>query len=1396
MEMGSYLPNSASESVITSSGGQSTNTFSNEGNIHHCSAHLDDEMPQIVLCEISLCSSMGVKCTRIQGIAHSGNNSQNASDNSDFESRTQGSSLTATKSQNASDTLDFESGTQGSSLTATKSYLSGAKSLESLYSASQIGLLSTFHHLPLQSTHCLKGFGCVMLETETKLSTPNVVKEKETVGHSTDILGNLSDMICPLDTRNIIMNENGHSTSLNEQGSSCSSTKLHFPVTNVSNQSALSSQGNKINVLGNYPVGSTSVKKSFASQNGLDNYEELIGAVGGCDQSSEVNNSKHKCVPPIRLGLLGGGENSVNNGTSTWNSGSQGSAGASNWSVNNNNSAGAHFNSIGRQGGPGFSSGSNCDDQGRSLPNTWALAAGKGLDSNPTNGNVLNGQNSQNENGHSVKLYNEEHLSEIHSTAAQNDGWGKTVINQDSSWDDPNSSPKETDSSVWEGSANSGTEIWENNIRNPNNGGSMATPGRNNSLPLGHTPSTHLGGTWGEEEDTNMWSGIDQGPNILGNSGRQDQWCGPGRRSRVEPGVASSGPGNRQETGGSMCNKVTSRTWSPVATPKKKDFQASGWEGYSNPVTSHPTSSFDDGTSMWGNPQRQGKVCNWKDMLPSKPTSGIGIIGGNVPRFRPSLPPSGPGMIRLPPSFSPSNKPDVGPTLLGKMSALNHGPNWSDLPHRGSPGPGVWDETHIYPAFKNMPGSPNWGESNHPMGPTYWGAKPKTASTLNFDGQINTSGWASVKSSKPLGKDLICTSKQYRVLSEMGYKKEDVENALRNNNMSLEEALGELHTLANKDKNLMDVVGGYHKMQTIVDDVSLNDPLADSMCGAIQDYEGIHVPPVFGGIQTFKHQKHGTLNALSGRMNQPSAAHLKVLVQQIQVAVQAGHLNPQILNQPLAPQTLQLLYQLLQEIKLLYEIQQLHGSQQFGKGGPLPPQLNVHMTQTKQRIHSLRNQIAAQQANFIKHHQVHQQLPETANLSTLQSPSHELFKPGLEHLTSELSIKEPSTLKPLSRLSQWKLPSLDKDEQNLLVGNTERSNNGLGDFSRAPGTVSKLGTSLHASLSSPVINLSESLPCTLNCPGAWPVSPSEGTRIIHLHNNMSMNNMNSSDSTSISSSTRNVESEPKATTSSTTSAQPSCNLNDLVTEFEPGKPWKSISHGKNVEGDNHLTPSSTACSPFSLSSIKDTDWTSKSRPSPTSSGDSLVASLASLTSSPWTFNPVTSNDSGCKPGWGQLGPRKLPLSGAWGAPGSKIHRPPGFIGQGKAVDKQNSFLVLRNLTPQIDGSTLKTLCLQHGPLQLFHLLLNKGIAIVKYSTKEESAKAQSALNNCVLGNTTIFAEIPTEAEVQNYLHHTGSGHTSGVLHDMTCGTNSEKELTQLMSPKEPTVKKSKQFLFM
>lgn len=63
--------------------------------------------------------------------------------------------------------------------------------------------------------------------------------------------------------------------------------------------------------------------------------------------------------------------------------------------------------------------------------------------------------------------------------------------------------------------------------------------------------------------------------------------------------------------------------------------------------------------------------------------------------------------------------------------------------------------------------------------------------------------------------------------------------------------------------------------------------------------------------------------------------------------------------------------------------------------------------------------------------------------------------------------------------------------------------------------------------------------------------------------------------------------------------------------------------------------------------------------------------------------------------------------------------------------------------------------MQHGPLQHFHLYLNHGIALCKYTTRGEANKAQMALNNCVLGNTTICAESPCESEVQSILSHLG-----------------------------------------
>lgn len=70
---------------------------------------------------------------------------------------------------------------------------------------------------------------------------------------------------------------------------------------------------------------------------------------------------------------------------------------------------------------------------------------------------------------------------------------------------------------------------------------------------------------------------------------------------------------------------------------------------------------------------------------------------------------------------------------------------------------------------------------------------------------------------------------------------------------------------------------------------------------------------------------------------------------------------------------------------------------------------------------------------------------------------------------------------------------------------------------------------------------------------------------------------------------------------------------------------------------------------------------------------------------------------------------------------------------------------------QIDGSTLRTLCMQHGPLQYFYLNLAHGQALVKYNSTEEAVKAQKSLNTCLLGNTTIVAEFVSELEAHRFV---------------------------------------------
>ncbi len=107
------------------------------------------------------------------------------------------------------------------------------------------------------------------------------------------------------------------------------------------------------------------------------------------------------------------------------------------------------------------------------------------------------------------------------------------MINQEKAWDLPpslQSSPNES-SSLWSTGSITGTEIWEYTVRNKTkalisvasaaSSSSSAAPiaatptvstNQKVSQQWGHNSASHIGGTWGEEEDSsNVWTGVHSG---------------------------------------------------------------------------------------------------------------------------------------------------------------------------------------------------------------------------------------------------------------------------------------------------------------------------------------------------------------------------------------------------------------------------------------------------------------------------------------------------------------------------------------------------------------------------------------------------------------------------------------------------------------------------------------------------------------------------------------------------------------------------------------------------------------------------------------------------------------------------------------------------------------------
>uniref|UniRef100_A0A673J571 Trinucleotide repeat-containing gene 6A protein-like n=1 Tax=Sinocyclocheilus rhinocerous TaxID=307959 RepID=A0A673J571_9TELE len=244
-------------------------------------------------------------------------------------------------------------------------------------------------------------------------------------------------------------------------------------------------------------------------------------------------------------------------------------------------------------------------------------------------------------------------------------------------------------------------------------------------------------------------------------------------------------------------------------------------------------------------------------------------------------------------------------------------------------------------------------------------------------------------------------------------------------------------------------------------------------------------------------------------------------------------------------------------------------------------------------------------------------------------------------------------------------------------------------------------------------------------------------------------------------------------------------------EFRPGEPWKGYPN-IDPETDPFVTPGSVINN-LSINTVRDVDhlrdrnngpsssltttlpsnsaWTSIRASNHNSSLSSTAQSTSARNSdSKWSPGTVTNTSLAHElwkvplPSKGISAPSRPPpgLTGqkqpsswdnsslrlpGWGSSESRFNSGSSW---GDSSSGRTNWLVLKNLTPQIDGSTLRTLCMQHGPLITFHLNLPHGNAVVCYSSKEEAAKAQKSLHMCVLGNTTILAEFASEEEINRF----------------------------------------------
>ncbi|XP_058848203.1 trinucleotide repeat-containing gene 6C protein-like isoform X2 [Acipenser ruthenus] len=782
----------------------------------------------------------------------------------------------------------------------------------------------------------------------------------------------------------------------------------------------------------------------------------------------------------------------------------------------------------------------------------------------------------------------------------------------------------------------------------------------------------------------------------------------------------------------------------PSARPKPEP-------SWGEPVS--PATAVDNGTSAWGKPP--GSCGGWGDN-PSDPSGPYGRVN----------PPSGPAPCK------PASK------------SMQDG--WGGSPDEL----GGWDreEGDVWNSATSQ-------ESNSPC--SSWGNLPKK-------------GPQKVIKVPSKQDEAWILSRLIKQLTDMGFPREPAEEALKSNSMNLDQAMSALlekkSELDRRGMGMCDYNGllskplGCRPPAISKESSSDRSPFLDKDGGLVEDAPASPFLPspslklplsssalpnqALGGVPSGlamqnmnNRQMQSSMFGNSGaaqframqQQQQPAVPPLnssqpsvraqvpqflspQVQAQLLQFAAKNIGLNPALLTSPMNPQHMTLLNQLYQ-LQLSYQrlqIQQQMLQAQRSVSGPMRQQEQ----QVARTINNMQQQIQQHQRQLAQALLMKQQPPPHPGMhpgtgkSALDSFPPHLQAPGLPDLQTKEQQCSPNSFSPhpLSGLN----PNMNVNSMDVGSGLSMK------DSSQSQ---SRLPQWTHPNSMENLSGTSSPLEQNLSKHGAIPAGPSIGPPgKSPMDDSYSPYNLIPS-----SESPASPLVAPDNWTQAKSANDKICNGTNISwpPEFCPGVPWKGLQN-IDPETDPNVTPGSVPSGPTINTNIQDvnryllrdrsggklSDMKSTWSPGPISHPQ------ASLSHELWKVPQGPRNPSA--PTRPPPGLTNTKPSSTWG--GNSLGLTPGWSssytsGTTWSTDssaRTSSWLVLRNLTPQIDGSTLRTLCMQHGPLLTFHLNLTQGNAVVRYSSKEEAAKAQKSLHMCVLGNTTILAEFAGEEDVNRF----------------------------------------------